>query len=63
MQHFVCTGDCAAETVKPGICESEGCSKEGQPLIECNCSDGFHEKVVSIHDELDVEKMDDEDDL
>jgi hypothetical protein len=63
MQHYICTGDCVAEVNKSGICETEGCSKEGQPLSECSCEDGFHEKVMSVNDDLDVEKMDDEDSL
>lgn len=63
MQHYVCTGDCAGETDKPGLCESEGCSKEGQALSECSCDDGFHEGVVSVTEEPDLESMDDEESL
>jgi hypothetical protein len=63
MQHYVCTGDCGNENSKPGVCETEGCTKEGQALNECHCEDGFHEKVITVVDEPDVEKMDDEDAL
>ncbi len=61
MQHFVCTGDCESESPKAGVCETEGCSKEGDMLAECNCEDGLHEGVVSSSDDLDMESMDDED--
>lgn len=31
---------------KPGVCETNGCKKEGQPLTECNCTDGKHEEAM-----------------
>lgn len=68
MEHYVCKGDCGGESLKPGVCETEGCSKEGASLVECDCEDGLHKgiKVPDILDdeeELDVEEMDDKDDL
>ena len=64
MQHFVCAGDCAGENNKGGMCETEGCSKEGQPLVECNCEDGFHQGIAPVAtDAPDVEVMDDADEL
>ena len=63
MMHYVCTGDCGNEAERSGVCEHEGCSKEGQPFIECDCSDGLHKGVLPTSDELDVEPMDDEDAL
>ena len=63
MQHYICAGDCGGESDRPGVCEHETCSKEGQSFISCDCDDGFHEKVLSINDELDIEKMDDEDEF
>ena len=27
---------------KPGVCETDGCPKEGQPLEDCDCVDGGH---------------------
>ena len=63
MTHYVCAGDCGAELERSGVCEKEGCSKEGQPLIECDCADGVHKGVVGVTDEPDVESMDDEDTL
>ncbi|HEY4499199.1 MAG TPA: hypothetical protein VJH94_04005 [Candidatus Paceibacterota bacterium] len=61
MQHYVCTGDCAGESEKPKVCETEGCSKEGQPLSECDCDDGIHKGIAVTSDEPDIESMDDED--
>ena len=43
MTHYVCTGDCEGESGAAGICQDEGCTKEGEPLLECNCEDGAHE--------------------
>lgn len=65
MQHYVCTGDCGGESPRPGMCESVSCSREGKPLSECDCDDGFHKGVVGVTEEVapDVEKMDDEDQL
>jgi hypothetical protein len=65
MEHYICTGDCAGEAPKPGVCETEGCSKEGSQLTECTCDDGLHvgAKAVTAEDDLDVESMDDEDNL
>lgn len=48
---------------RPGVCESEGCTKEGQALSECDCADGLHKGVAVSSEELDVESMDDEDTL
>jgi len=42
MSHYVCTGGCDGESTKPGVCEMEGCDKEGKPLIECTCDDSLH---------------------
>ena len=45
MTHYVCTGNCGGEADRPGECHTEGCTKEDQPLVECNCEDGMHEVV------------------
>lgn len=45
MQHFVCTGGCDGEASVPGVCQSEGCEKEGEPLTSCVCEDGLHEET------------------
>lgn len=61
MMHYVCTGDCGGELERSGVCESEGCSKEGHALSECDCADGLHKGVIVSSEEPDVESMDDED--
>ncbi len=52
MAHYVCTGECGGAADRPGMCQAEDCSKEGQPLTPCSCEDGMHD---------DVEKNDEED--
>lgn len=42
-EHYVCTGNCGGESAVAGVCENEGCSKEGYPLVACSCEDGVHE--------------------
>lgn len=46
MVHYVCSGSCAGEWPKPGLCDSQFCTKEGKPLLECNCDDGQHLSVL-----------------
>jgi len=50
MTHYVCTGGCEGESSKPGVCQAEGCAKEGEPLLECNCEDGSHSELQSEPD-------------
>lgn len=50
MTHYVCTGDCEGESSNPGLCQGEGCTKEGEPLVECNCEDGLHEEAEGEKD-------------
>ncbi len=45
MQHFVCTGGCDGESSVPGVCQAEGCEKEGEQLTPCACEDGLHEEA------------------
>lgn len=42
MKHYICTGECAGISEKPGVCQSQTCSKHGVPLMECDCRDGKH---------------------
>ena len=49
MTHYVCTGTCGGESDKPGLCQAEGCTKEEQPLEECNCDDGLHKEIITAH--------------
>ena len=40
----MCTGECRGVSDKPGTCQAETCSKHGQPLEKCGCTDGKHEE-------------------
>ena len=42
MKHYICTGDCDGQSSAPGVCQGEGCKKEGGPLVPCDCNDGLH---------------------
>ena len=42
MKHYVCKGECNGVSDKPGVCNSESCSKYKHPLVKCNCKDGEH---------------------
>jgi hypothetical protein len=46
MTHYVCTGGCGGVSDTPGTCQAESCSLYGEPLKECNCTDGQHEEVL-----------------
>jgi len=54
MKHYICTGSCAGEWQKPGLCDSRFCSNEGQALIECSCEDGAHENAGEKADSEDI---------
>lgn len=57
MAHYVCTGSCDGESDNLGVCESEYCTKEGQPLVACSCEDGAHEDAgekTSNGEEFDI---------
>ena len=43
MMHYICTGECGGVADKPGICQAENCPKSGEPLEECECTDGQHD--------------------
>jgi len=43
MNHYICTGGCEGESATPGVCQTDDCPKKGQPLTECECTDGAHE--------------------
>jgi len=66
MQHYVCAGDCGAETDKPVACRAPGCSHEGQPFVACACEDGLHDgseeaKNAEENEETDDIALDDDD--
>ena len=51
MKHYICTGGCKGVSDKPGVCQAEGCPKHGQPLTECNCTDGKHRELEEGYEE------------
>jgi len=55
MAHYICTGGCKGVSDKPGVCQTEECSKFGQQLFECMCTDGEHSNMA------DEDLMEDED--
>lgn len=46
-KHYICTGGCRGESETPGVCQTEECPKHGQPLTECDCTDGHHARILS----------------
>lgn len=46
--HFICTGTCSGLADTPGVCLADGCTKKGQPLLECSCKDGVHQKYGEV---------------
>lgn len=45
-KHFVCTGGCGGVSESPGTCQATDCPDHGQPLKECNCTDGLHSEAI-----------------
>lgn len=50
-KHYVCTGGCRGESKTPGVCQTEGCPKKGQPLTDCGCEDWKHEELLGKAEE------------
>jgi len=42
MTHHICTGGCKGISDEPKNCGAENCSKHGQPLNACDCTDNKH---------------------
>jgi len=42
MEHYICTGTDKGVSDTLGVCGGEGCSKQGEELIPCDCQDGKH---------------------
>ena len=45
-KQYVCSGDCKGVSETPGVCMTESCPKHGQPLVECDCTDGTHPGIA-----------------
>jgi hypothetical protein len=43
--HYVCIGTCHGLALEPGLCVEEDCTKQGEDLIECDCTDGAHDEL------------------
>lgn len=42
MVHYICSGTCKGVAMETGTCQAIECSKYGELLVECNCTDGGH---------------------
>ncbi|EKD78252.1 MAG: hypothetical protein ACD_41C00384G0007 [uncultured bacterium] len=44
---YVCTGSCGGQAMEPGVCQTDGCERNGQPLepmMQCDqCGALYHE--------------------
>jgi len=59
MKHYICTGGCRGVSETLGVCETDGCSKKGHSLEECDCTDGGHYGRLSGGEES-LEQMGDD---
>lgn len=50
MPHYICTGSCGGVSDNPSVCTTEGCTKEGQSLKPCECTDGEHAGLSEIEE-------------
>lgn len=53
--HYICTGGCEGVSEKPGVCRTEGCEKEVEPLTPCDCTDGTHHGAFDVLPEAEEE--------
>lgn len=44
--HYVCS-ECGGVSGDSGVCNTENCSRAGDSLLECNCSDGEHSEILN----------------
>jgi hypothetical protein len=61
MKHYICTGDCGGESGRAGVCKTEGCTKEGDALLECECDDGLHADVRVETEDLEAFEVEEDD--
>lgn len=54
----MCTGGCHGVSEVPGVCETDGCRKKGQPLTFCDCADGNHEGVAADEEKNEADEND-----
>lgn len=49
MTHYICTGTCGGVSDTPGVCQAEVCPLHGKPLVPCDCTDGKHHGIHTMH--------------
>lgn len=49
MTHYICTGMCGGVSETPGVCQAEICPLHGKPLVPCDCTDGKHHGIRTMH--------------
>lgn len=42
MNHYICIGTDRGVSDTPGVCQGTGCSREGEQLEPCDCTDNMH---------------------
>ncbi len=55
--HYVCSGGCGTVSDNSGVCMSEGCPKQNQPLVACSCRDDKHRDVEIEKGEAEFTEM------
>ena len=50
MSHYICEGECGGVSDQPGVCQTEGCSRHSQPLVECRCENADSHEMHETHD-------------
>lgn len=43
MKHYFCP-DCGGSLPDIGVCENDSCSRQWEMMVECDCSDGLHNR-------------------
>lgn len=51
-KHYACPGGCGGMSMDPKTCDTEGCEKFGQMMLECDCRDNEHAQVMETAGEI-----------
>jgi len=50
-EHYICTGGCKGKADVSSTCQTDTCSRKGEPLQQCDCADeGHHGVFEKTHD-------------
>lgn len=61
MSHYFCS-ECGGVSEASGVCQTEGCSKKGHQLQECDCGDiSSHKGMSSVDQEKDSKSSEESD--